>query len=372
MPLTAPTILPGFEPHPSIVAPEVFEKMRLYMDYVDLEERIIRVAKMRKTLQELSKDPIARDHISDWKEHDWFPRKSIETEEDLSTSRLPEMLEDEETRREVVADSTMRLDENKGSEQRMSVNEQHRLLNKRGEEGYTADQEYGLQLGNMRSGGFVMGVGTSNGAARSSRSRKTHSSYSSWVRRNQNKRRGTQEADAMAQQSREEGQIKRKAHEVGLSGGLALFWKKSYEVEILRSSSRIIDTKVKAGNLVYYMTFFYGDLVRQRRNEFWTELKSIGLNRNGGWGLAGNFNEFMSSEKKLGGPVRVESSFYQFRSMARICKIKEIPSSGDKLSWAGVREVITNGVKENVWIQCRLARAFENPELFRLFPRSHL
>ena len=159
---------------------------------------------------------------------------------------------------------------------------------------------------------------------------------------------------------------------VGLSGGLALFWKKSYEVEILRSSSRIMDTKVKAGNLVYYMTFFYGDLVRQRRNEFWTELKSIGLNRNGGWGLAGNFNEFMSSEKKLGGPVRVESSFYQFRSMARICKIKEIPSSGDKLSWAGVREVITNGVKENVWIQCRLARAFENPELFRLFPRSHL
>ncbi|KAF3569011.1 hypothetical protein DY000_02016963 [Brassica cretica] len=246
------------------------------------------------------------------------------------------MLEDEEARREVVAESTMRLDENRGSEQRMSVNEQHRLLNKRGEEGYTADQEYGLQLGNMRSGGFVIGVGTSNGAARSSRSRKTHSSYSSWVRLNQNKRRGTQEADAMAQQSREE------------------------------------DTKVKAGNLVYYMTFVYGDLVRQRRNEFWTELKSIGLNRNGGWGLAGNFNEFMSSEKKLGGLVRVESSFYQFRSMARICKIKEIPSSGDKLSWARVREVITNGVKENVWIQCRLARAFENPELFRLFPRSHL
>lgn len=86
MPLTAPTILPGFEPHPSIVAPEVFEKMRLYMDCVDPEERIIREAKMRKTLKELSKDPIARDHISDWKEHHWFPRKSIETEEDFSTS----------------------------------------------------------------------------------------------------------------------------------------------------------------------------------------------------------------------------------------------------------------------------------------------
>ena len=33
---------------------------------------------------------------------------------------------------------------------------------------------------------------------------------------------------------------------VGLSGGLALFWKQSHEVEILSSSNRFIDTKVKA------------------------------------------------------------------------------------------------------------------------------
>lgn len=51
--------------------------------------------------------------------------------------------------------------------------------------------------------------------------------------------------------------------------------------------------------------------------------------------------------------------------------MKEVPSSGDKLSWVGVREITTNGVKENVWIQCRLDRAFGNAEWFRLFPRSH-
>lgn len=32
----------------------------------------------------------------------------------------------------------------------------------------------------------------------------------------------------------------------------------------------------------------------------------------------------------------------------------------------------TNGVNENVWVQCRLNRAFGNAEWFRLFPRSHL
>lgn len=60
MPLMAPTIPPGFKPSPNIVAPEVFEQMRIYMDCVDPEERRLREVKMRKTLQELSSDPIAQ------------------------------------------------------------------------------------------------------------------------------------------------------------------------------------------------------------------------------------------------------------------------------------------------------------------------
>ncbi|EFH59772.1 predicted protein [Arabidopsis lyrata subsp. lyrata] len=35
----------------------------------------------------------------------------------------------------------------------------------------------------------------------------------------------------------------------GLSGGLAIFWKASYDVEILHSDKRIIDTKIKFGSL---------------------------------------------------------------------------------------------------------------------------
>ena len=36
---------------------------------------------------------------------------------------------------------------------------------------------------------------------------------------------------------------------VGLSGGLALFWRSTYEVEVLSPSNRIIDTQVKIGAL---------------------------------------------------------------------------------------------------------------------------
>lgn len=80
----------------------------------------------------------------------------------------------------------------------------------------------------------------------------------------------------------------------------------------------------------------------------------------------------MNAAEKIGGPVREESSFYPFRSMVRDCRVKEVPSSRDKLSWAWVREIMTNGLKEKVWIQCRLDGAFGNAEWFRLFPRAHM
>lgn len=79
----------------------------------------------------------------------------------------------------------------------------------------------------------------------------------------------------------------------------------------------------------------------------------------------------MNNFEKEGGPPRQESSFFDFRAMARDCRLKKIPSSGNRLSWGGVREIIENGMKEKVWIQCRLDRAFGNAEWFRIFPQSH-
>lgn len=51
---------------------------------------------------------------------------------------------------------------------------------------------------------------------------------------------------------------------IGCSGGLALLWKKSYDVEVLSSCSRIIDIRVKLGSLVFYISCVYGDPVKER------------------------------------------------------------------------------------------------------------
>lgn len=119
------------------------------------------------------------------------------------------------------------------------------------------------------------------------------------------------------------------------------------------------------------MTFVYGDPVRQFQRVLWDKITSIGLNQDAAWFLPGDFNEINNSEK-LGGPARQESTFYPFRSLVRDCRIKEVLSSGNHLSWAGMREItLLNGEKGRVWIQCRLDRAFGNAEWFHMFPKVH-
>ncbi|XP_013632825.1 PREDICTED: uncharacterized protein LOC106338381 [Brassica oleracea var. oleracea] len=78
MPLMAPSDPPGFAPPQTVVAPEVFEQMRIYMNCADLEERNIREARMRKTLQELSNDPIGNVLAYALRKHQCCPLRSIE------------------------------------------------------------------------------------------------------------------------------------------------------------------------------------------------------------------------------------------------------------------------------------------------------
>lgn len=62
---------------------------------------------------------------------------------------------------------------------------------------------------------------------------------------------------------------------IGRSGGLALLWKKSYEVEILMSNKRVIDCKVKLGSLVFYLSCV--DPVREHMKKVWDMLTDIGI-----------------------------------------------------------------------------------------------
>lgn len=68
MPLLAPSIPPGFEPHSSVFSPEVFEHMRIYMNCTDPIERDIREAKLKKTLTNYQRILFRNDHVYAWKQ----------------------------------------------------------------------------------------------------------------------------------------------------------------------------------------------------------------------------------------------------------------------------------------------------------------
>lgn len=99
---------------------------------------------------------------------------------------------------------------------------------------------------------------------------------------------------------------------IGRSGGLAVMWKRSYEVEVLSMDNRIIDLKVTIGSLVFFLTCVYGDPVRGRRKWVWEKLINIGIQRDEAWVLVGDFNELRHHEEKLGGAIREESTFWDF------------------------------------------------------------
>lgn len=70
----------------------------------------------------------------------------------------------------------------------------------------------------------------------------------------------------------------------------------------------------------------------------------------------------MHNDEKLGGVTREEPTFWDFLNMAEACKIKEMRSTGNTLSWSRKRD--------HVWIQCRLDCGIGNDEWLRLFPQS--
>lgn len=162
---------------------------------------------MRKTHQELSMDPIVQisclrlerpplvsseinqeiGKVFDFSRVDTALVPVTAASSSDAFRRRPERVEDGEVRREMVTESTRRLNENNGDDKRLFDNEHYKLSRQRGDDGYSSDREDGVKLGTEDNGEFVMGDGDLNGTERSSHSKNSHSSRSSWVRRNQSK-----------------------------------------------------------------------------------------------------------------------------------------------------------------------------------------
>ena len=149
----------------------------------------------------------------------------------------------------------------------------------------------------------------------------------------------------------------------GLSGGLAILWKKSVSLDIKFSDRNVIDCLVNYGDFSFFLSCIYGEPSAVGKDVIWERLNRIGVLRKEPWCLVGDFNEIQNNDEKSGGPSRPVESFLSFTSMLKICGMEELDAKGDRFTWSGKRG--------NHWVQCCLDRCFGNKEWFKLFPSSN-
>ena len=150
---------------------------------------------------------------------------------------------------------------------------------------------------------------------------------------------------------------------VGRCGGLALFWKKAVELEVLAANKNIVDLRVNLGDSQFFLSCVYGNPNSSLRSQTWERLSRLAIHRKDCWAMVGDFNEILYNGEKLGGPRRSDASFSEFSNMLKLSDMIELKSTGNGFTWGGKRN--------DLWIQCKLDRCFGNPEWHKAFPASN-
>lgn len=150
---------------------------------------------------------------------------------------------------------------------------------------------------------------------------------------------------------------------VGKSGGLALLWKNSVQIDFKFVDKNLLDMLVQFGNATFFISCVYGEPVMKLRHIVWERLTRFGCLRPEAWCMIGDFNDILNNGEKIGGPSRSDKSFEAFSDMLRDCQMSDLPSTGNSYTWGGWRH--------KLWIQCKLDRCFVNKNWIKVFPTSN-
>lgn len=148
----------------------------------------------------------------------------------------------------------------------------------------------------------------------------------------------------------------------GMSGGIAVLWKKYLYVSVLFQSPNLVDCFVEMNDVSYYLSFVYGYPDPSMRHLLWERLERMATTRKEPWLIMGDFNEIKNNDEKEGGPTRPERSFTDFRRMIASCDFHDLKSIGNKFSWYGKRHTHD--------IRCCLDRSMANSSWLAQFPSA--
>lgn len=106
---------------------------------------------------------------------------------------------------------------------------------------------------------------------------------------------------------------------VGRTGGLALFWKPNYKVQLLKFRKNFIDVAVgNAEGEERRITSFYHFLESVRRRDSWNLLRSLAFCSSLPWIFLGDFNDLLHPREKRGKHVHPNWKLHGFMTLFRI------------------------------------------------------
>ena len=147
-------------------------------------------------------------------------------------------------------------------------------------------------------------------------------------------------------------------------GGLVMFWKKDFDLQVMSSSHNHIDVLINGGKEnVWRFIGFYGAPETQHHMESWNLLRDLNNRFSIPWLCGGDFNELLKSHEKLGGCLRPYGQMQRFREALDECGLFDLGFVGNKFTWFKTHP--GGGV---TWE--RLDRAISTTAWYNLFPTT--
>ena len=151
---------------------------------------------------------------------------------------------------------------------------------------------------------------------------------------------------------------------VGRSGGLALFWKPNFIVQLIKFGKTFIDVAVQnPEGKCWRVTGFYGFPETSRRRASWRLLRSLALVSPLPWVCIGDFNDLLHSSEKRGKLAQPTWKLHGFQEAVLESGLFDLGMVGYPFTWERSR-----GSDE--WVEERLDRALASNPWIHLFPKA--
>jgi endonuclease/exonuclease/phosphatase family metal-dependent hydrolase len=130
----------------------------------------------------------------------------------------------------------------------------------------------------------------------------------------------------------------------GQSGGLALFWHESLDVEIKIINERIIDAcvRVSLSSEPWRLTCIYGEPRVENRHRMWEALRGLKEESNLPWMIMGDFNEALWQEEHFSHTPRSERQMEAFQDTLAYCDLTDLGFAGVPCTYDNKRRGLAN------------------------------